>query len=200
MAETVEAEGQTSVRVTNLACLRGDRLLFEELSFDVSPGGLLIASGPNGAGKSSLLRVLAGLLPASAGTVQTRTRIAYLGHRNALKERLTVRENLVFWSRFTDDVVDVDGTLKQVNLERIANAPAEWLSAGQRRRLGLARILATNADLWLLDEPEANLDTEGVALVRSSIAIHRTQGGIAVVASPAAMEADEAQRIELGKT
>lgn len=203
MAERA-AGGPPAVAARGLACVRGGLLLFEDLSFEVPAGGALVVAGPNGAGKSSLLRILAGLLRAAAGEARLRARgggsarPGYLGHRNALKERLTARENLAFWARYAGARGGVGRALERAGLAGAADAPAAWLSAGQRRRLAFARLLAADLDPWLLDEPAANLDAEGETLVRDAIARHRAAGGAVVLASPAGWRLPGAGRVALG--
>jgi len=180
----------------DLACRRGERLVFTGLSFRVAAGSALLLRGPNGSGKSSLLRCMAGLLAPVAGT-QTwndrpialdadahRGRLRYLGHQDAVKPALTVLENLVFWQQLhgRHDVAAVGRGLAGLGLDRLAELPARLLSAGQRRRVALARLLASPAPLWLLDEPTTNLDTAGQRLVGTLIEEHLARGGLAVAA------------------
>ncbi len=180
----------------HLTCVRGERLIFRHLAFDLEPGGALVLTGPNGSGKSSLLRLMAGLgrpfagrlLWQGADTTADRlahgSRLHYVGHHDALKMALTVRENLRFWARIwgagRDD--DPDAALDAVGLKRLADFPARYLSAGQRRRLALARLVAAAAPLWLLDEPRTALDTDAIARLDALIANHRAAGGLVVVA------------------
>jgi len=176
----------------SLACVRGERLVFETLSFRVEPGGALLLTGPNGSGKSSLLRLCAGLLaPASGrllwqgGTVEPevhRTRLRYVGHLDAVKPVLTVAENLDFWARLAGGGI-VAAALDKVGLARLAEVPARLLSAGQRRRLALARLALRPADLWLLDEPTVGLDRAGIALLAALVAAHRAAGGMVIAAT-----------------
>ncbi len=190
--------------VCGLACERGDRELFSDVSFAVGSGQALVVTGPNGSGKSSLLRIVAGLLDPSRGTCRAPERgsfvhaLGYLGHANALKARLTVRENLEFWGRLTRSGPAAATVLGRVGLGRAANLPAGWLSAGQQRRLALARMLVVRARLWLLDEPAANLDTAGEALLQEELARHRAGGGSVVVTAPTDLAVAGAQRLELG--
>jgi len=181
----------------DLACRRGERLVFAGLSFRVAGGEALLLRGPNGSGKSSLLRCMAGLLTPVAG-VQTwndrptardvdshRGRLRYLGHQDAVKPALTVLENVVLWQQLhgrRDDAASGRG-LTMLGIDRLAELPVRLLSAGQRRRVALARLLAAPAPLWLLDEPTTALDDDGVARFARIVADHRTAGGLVVLSS-----------------
>lgn len=174
-----------------LAAFRGERLVFAGLSFEVAAGGALLLVGPNGSGKSTLLRILAGLGRAEAGrllwegedVLADRTahaqRVAYLGHQDAVKPGLTTAENLRFWG----DPKAVAGALDAVALGGLADLPARMLSAGQKRRLALARLPLARAPLWLLDEPTLGLDTASVARFGTLLAAHRAAGGVVVTAT-----------------
>lgn len=180
----------------NLSCVRGERLVFSELNFAIEPGATLVLTGSNGSGKTSLLRVMAGLTRPSAGQLswedgpiaddpeRHHSRLHYIGHLDALKPVLTVRENLATWSHLhggTDK--KITSALKKLRLEGFENIPGRYLSAGQRRRLSLARLVASDAPLWLLDEPTIALDAPSVEAVRNLIAEHRSNGGMAVIAT-----------------
>jgi heme exporter protein A len=182
--------------VEGLACRRGDRLLFEGLGFALAPGELLLLTGPNGSGKSSLLRLLAGLNAPAGGSIRWggraiaedapahRQRLRFLTHLDGVKPALTVLENLGFWSALLGAPASrATSALAAFDLERIADLPARFLSAGQRRRLALSRLALMPAALWLLDEPSTSLDSEGSERLLATIASHRAQGGIAVVAT-----------------
>ena len=181
----------------DLACRRGERLVFTGLSFRVAAGDALLLRGPNGSGKSSLLRCMAGLLAPVAGT-QTwddrpialdvdahRSRLRYLGHQDAVKSALTVLENLALWQQLhgRHDVAAIGRALAGLGLDRLAELPARLLSAGQRRRVALARLLAAPGPLWLLDEPTTALDDDGVARFARMVADHRASGGLIVLSS-----------------
>lgn len=194
----------------DLACIRGERLVFAGLEFALAPGDALLVTGPNGSGKSSLLRLLAGLLPAAAGEVRwkgtpTRTdpeafaaEFHYVGHLDAVKPSLTVQRNLAFWAGLRGgDAGAVDAGLDAVGLAHLADLPARFLSAGQKRRLGLARLFATPAPLWLLDEPTIALDRASVAAVETALDRHRAAGGIAVVSTNADMRIDRPIGLDL---
>lgn len=166
----------------NLACRRGQRLLFEGLSARVDPGGALLLTGRNGAGKSSLLRLLAGLLRPEAGAVRGGGRRAFLGHDVALKPRQTLGQELAFWARLDGGLSRLPAALEAMNVAALVDVPCRHLSSGQRRRAGLARVLAAGADCWLLDEPTAGLDTASAALLARAMAAHRAAGGLVVAA------------------
>jgi heme exporter protein A len=184
------------LRVEGLACQRGDRLLFEGMGFVLREGDLLLLTGPNGSGKSSLLRLLAGLNAPAAGRIfwqgraiaedapAHRQRLRFLTHLDGVKPALTVLENLSFWSALMGGSAPAArSALAAFDLERIANLPARFLSAGQRRRLALSRLALMPAALWLLDEPSTSLDSEGAERLLAAIAAHRAQGGIVILAT-----------------
>ena len=198
----VSRGGEPRLLVDDLACERGGRLLFEGLSVSLAPGDALVVEGPNGSGKSSLLRIIAGLLAPTSGQVfwrgldtrrepqHWRREMVFLGHLNAVKSTLTVRENLAFLK--CDELPDLRESL---NLEGLDSLPAAMLSAGQMRRLALARVAARPGGCWILDEPAANLDSDSTARLDALIAGHRTRGGIVVLAAHAL---DDAQTVRLG--
>ncbi len=173
-----------------ISCRRGERLVFAGLGFSLVPGGLLLLRGPNGSGKSSLLRLMAGLMQPAEGSLSWdgvaigrdgdshRRRLAFLGHLDALKPALSAAENLAFWC----GLGAVEPALSAWGIDHLARRPARLLSQGQRRRLALARILASKATLWLLDEPTNALDDEAVTIFAQCLAGHRASGGMAVIA------------------
>ncbi len=199
-------------KAEGLACLRGGRPVFADLSFELPPGEILLLVGPNGSGKSSLLRVLAGLLrpalgqltwdgePVQRDLVAHFERLHYVGHQTSLKPRLTVRENLAFWGELRGGTKEgaVEKALERLALERLAPQPAEVLSSGQRRRLALARLLVASAPLWLLDEPTVGLDDANIARLRSVIEEHRAGGGAAVIATHLDLGLNHEQPLSLG--
>jgi heme exporter protein A len=186
-----------SLVVDDLACLRGDRLLFEGLSFRVEPGAALHLEGPNGSGKSSLLRLLAGLLSALSGTISGPP-CSYLGHDVALKPRMRLIDELRHWARLDEGLARLPAAMAAMNVAGLADVPCRHLSSGQRRRAGLARALASGAPLWLLDEPTAGLDTASTALLADAMAAHRAAGGMVVAAVHGDIGLADPQIIRLG--
>ena len=180
------------------------------VSFRLERGGALTLVGPNGAGKSSLLRILAGLLKPAGGTLgwegepvdadlaAHRGRLHYVGHLDAVKPALTVAENLDGWARFRGAVRAAPGALETLGIEDLADVPGRFLSAGQRRRLALARVVVTSAPLWLLDEPTVTLDTDATVRVAAMIAAHRAGGGMVILATHGELALDGSQRLDLG--
>lgn len=192
-------DGGLVLKATALACERGGRRVFDALSFQVSQRGALLVQGPNGAGKSSLLRILAGLLPAAGGYLSNPFRLAYLGHDNALKPGERLRDELAFWARLDGQpVTRVDAALEHFNLLPLAGLPVRVLSSGQRRRAALARIWLSDAVLWLLDEPSVGLDAASTARLAALMRTHRTSGGIVVATSHVPLGLDDADVLELG--
>jgi heme exporter protein A len=166
-----------------VACLRGGRLLFERLDLRLGPGDAALLTGPNGAGKSSLIRLTAGLLRAAAGRVEAAP-LALADDRLALDERVTLSEALGFWARLDGPGgAGAQAGILAMGLEPLAGAPVSILSTGQRRRAVLARVIASGAPLWLLDEPANGLDSEGEARLAAAMAAHRQRGGAVLAAS-----------------
>ena len=167
----------------NIAVARGGRPLLSGVGFTLAPGSALVLRGPNGAGKTTLLRAIAGLQPVLSGEIfGAGERVAYAGHADGIKTTLTVTENLDFWADvFGSD--QRDEAIRAFDLVPLANRPAGQLSAGQRRRLGLARLLVTGRPLWLLDEPTVSLDQNAVALFASVVQAHLDRGGQALMAT-----------------
>ena len=163
----------------DLACRRGDRVLFARLSLALEAGEACQVAAPNGMGKSSLIRLLAGLARPFAGTVERRGGVALLDERPALDEHQPLGQALAFWGRLDPGSVPLD----RLGLATLADVPVRYLSTGQRKRAALARLLGQQAAIWLLDEPLNGLDTRGVALAEELVAEHCAQGGIALVAS-----------------
>lgn len=197
------------LEATGLACLRGGRLVFRDVHVALMAGDALVLTGPNGSGKSSLLRVLATFLEPAAGAVlwagrdvsadriAQRARIHYVGHAHGLKTALTAHENLAFAAAIAGGG-DVDGALGAFDLGVLADVPTRLLSAGQRRRLALARLLAAPRPLWLLDEPGVGLDAPSRAQLERAIDRHRSAGGLVALATHGDVEAHDPLRLDLG--
>ena len=185
-----------TLEVCDLTCVRGQRVLFRDLGFSLAAGRALALQGPNGAGKTSLLRLIAGFLRPAAGTVCLRTNgvevagaeergkfMGWLAHQDAVKPQLGVREQLVFFARLYGSGRDPDAAMRTFGLRALAELPGQYLSAGQKRRLALARLQLMARPLWLLDEPLAALDTAGKKLVAETVTAHCAAGGIVVAAT-----------------
>lgn len=180
-----------------VTCLRGGRILFEELSFALAPGEAGLVLGPNGVGKSSLIRIAAGLLAPLGGQVTGEGARALLSETAALDAERTLAGALGFWAGLDgrrDAVVDA---LEAVGLADIADVPVRLLSTGQRRRAAFARVLASGAPVWLLDEPGNGLDTASLAMLEARIAAHRVGGGIVLVATHQPIALPDAREIAL---
>lgn len=210
-----------------LRCIRGGRMVFDALDFALAPGGALVLRGPNGSGKSSLLRLMAGLLrpaagrlawtgmPAGLDAVDRRAAIAYAGHLDAVKPVLTVAEDLRFWAGLApepallaafgcaaapgDREARVARALDAFGLGPLSDLPCRYLSAGQRRRLALARLIARPVALWLLDEPTAGLDDISAARLSAALAAHRAAGGMVALSTHAPLDLDGAETLALDR-
>jgi heme exporter protein A len=193
-----------------LASARGGRTLFSGLSFAVGGGEALLLMGPNGAGKTTLLGIIAGLIEPDGGQVKldpadaelsVGERCHYVGHLNALKSSLTVEENATFWSRYLGGSQDdrrVARALGAFGLAHVRDIPAGYLSAGQKRRLGLARVLLSDRPIWLLDEPTVSLDSAAQAMLDAAVNAHLAAGGAVVAATHAALGFANARELRLG--
>jgi heme exporter protein A len=192
---------------SGLRCVRGGREIFSCLDFEASAGEVLAVTGRNGSGKTSLLRLIAGLLAISGGSVSLEGGDAeltlpeqahYLGHRDALKPALSVMENLGFWRDFLGgEPFDPAESLTAVGLDHAGRLPAAYLSAGQRRRLSLARLITVRRPVWLLDEPTAALDAAGQSLLSGLMRDHLGRGGLVVAATHAPLGI-EARELRIG--
>ncbi|WP_341898602.1 cytochrome c biogenesis heme-transporting ATPase CcmA [Ferrovibrio terrae] len=203
-----------ALAVEGLACIRGERQLFRDLTFRLAAGEALLLHGPNGSGKSSLLRLLAGFLPAADGRVlwdavpisadadAHRARLLYLGHQDAVKPQLTATENLAFFARLQgvpalEAEQQAAQALEAAGLARQRHLPARYLSAGQKHRVALARLLLTPALLWLLDEPTNALDSNAVEWLGTILQTHRARGGLVILASHVAVPLPAARQLAL---
>jgi heme exporter protein A len=179
----------------DVRCVRGGREVFSGLDFEAASGEALAVTGPNGSGKTSLLRLIAGLLTIADGSIGLEGGEAeltlpeqahYLGHRDALKSALSVLENLSFWRDFLGgETFDASASLAAVGLDHAAHLPAAYLSAGQRRRLSIARLLVVRRPVWLLDEPTSALDTTGQRMFAALMGDHLARGGLIIAATHA---------------
>ncbi|MEE9140875.1 MAG: heme ABC exporter ATP-binding protein CcmA [Alphaproteobacteria bacterium] len=198
----------------DLTCVRGERRVFAQLDFALEQGNALVLRGPNGSGKSSLLRLMAGLLRPAEGAVTWdgapidqdpethHARLRYVGHLDGVKSALTVAENLSVWAGLAGDRPhggDVGAALDRFGLFHLSDIPARMLSAGQRRRLALARALVGPAALWLLDEPTVALDAPSVAALLRAIAEHRAGGGMVVAATHADIDLGAFSELDLAR-
>ncbi|MGQ0609491.1 MAG: heme ABC exporter ATP-binding protein CcmA [Paracoccaceae bacterium] len=172
------------LQARGLSVARGGLLLLEGLDLSVRPGEGLVLRGPNGIGKTTLLRTLAGLQPPQAGSIHAPAdSLTYAGHADGIKSALSLRENLAFWAEVHGQPAQVDTALAQMGLGALASRRAAELSAGQKRRLGLARVLVCGRWLWLMDEPTVSLDAASTALFAQAVSRHLGAGGAAVIAS-----------------
>jgi heme exporter protein A len=204
------------LEAVNLGCTRGDRRLFTGLNFSAQPGELIELRGPNGSGKTSLLRILSGLAAPAEGEVRWQGEsikslaemysgtVAYLAHQNGVKDELSALENLRISSGVAGNALsrpEAQSILEIVGLSRQQNLPARSLSAGQRRRVALARLLSSKASLWILDEVLTSLDDSAIKLSRRFIGDHLANGGLAIIATHQDLDlaAERIQRIELSR-
>ncbi len=191
----------------DLDCIRGGREVFTGLSFSLQSSEALMVLGPNGAGKSSLLRMLAGLLRAARGRLELQgghpelsiaEQCHYLGHQDALKPSLTAAENLAFWTRYLGGRMPTLEALAVVELDGLADLPAAYLSAGQRRRLSIARLVAVKRPIWLLDEPTTALDRAGQERLAKLMRAHLAASGLIVAAAHGPIGLEGARELKLG--
>jgi heme exporter protein A len=191
-----------------LSSIRGGRKLFSELSFAVAAGEALLLLGPNGAGKTTLIRTIAGLLSPAAGAIRidggdaersVGEQCHYVGHLNALKSGLTVEENAAFWCRYLGARRDgLDVALEAFGLAHLRDIPAAYLSAGQKRRLSLARVLLAQRPVWLLDEPTVSLDSAARTALARAVEGHLAAGGVVVAATHAPLGLPNSRELHLG--
>jgi heme exporter protein A len=196
-----------------LVCVRGERTVFVGVSFRLASGGALVLAGPNGSGKSSLLRMMAGLLPPADGLLTWegapvgddpeahRRRVRYIAHAEAVKPALTVAENLLAWSVLWGGSAGAENrtvaALEAFGIDRLADLPARYLSAGQKRRLALARLLVAPGSLWLLDEPRTGLDADAERRLDHAVRRHREGGGMVVMALHGGERPGDARTLDL---
>lgn len=185
-----------SIAVTDLACRRGDRILFSGLSLSVHAGEALQVTGSNGVGKSSLLRIIAGLAPAFAGAVEASGSIGLVDERPALDPTLPLGRALGFWQRMDGGA---DNELARLGLPDLLDVPVRYLSTGQKKRAALARLIGQKAQVWLLDEPLNGLDVHAVELTETLVAEHCSAGGIALIASHQPFRLDHMRRLALAE-
>jgi heme exporter protein A len=204
------------LEAVNLGCVRGDRRLFKGLNFSLAAGELIELRGPNGSGKTSLLRILSGLASPAEGEVRWQGEsisaleenysraVAYLAHQNGVKDELSALENLRISSGVAGNALsksEAQQVLEKVGLSRQQHLPTRSLSAGQRRRVALGRLLTSKAPLWILDEVLTSLDDAAIILSRRFIGDHLAQGGLAIIATHQDLDlsAERIQRIELSR-
>jgi heme exporter protein A len=189
-----------------LSCVRGGRMVYAGLDFAVESGEALILRGANGCGKSSLLRQIAGLLPLAAGAIEWRAQdsdepigecLHYVGHLNAVKPYLSVGENLAFWAQMLGGPVTIEAAANFWGLSGLLDTPASILSQGQRQRVSLARLLLVHRPLWLLDEPQAGLDSTNRERLQQALLNHLEGGGMALVASHSSVEVADARDLDM---
>ena len=194
----------------NILCFRGERTVFANLSFRIQSGEALILSGANGSGKSTLLRLMAGLLKPYKGTVKWdnenisddpeghNARLNYVGHSDVIKPVLSVRENIAFWASLRPTSANIEVALEAFGIGYLTGVPGRFLSAGQKRRVNLARIIASPAKLWLLDEPTTALDVEAISNLEREIVTHRASGGMVIASTHAEIGLNDATVLNLG--
>lgn len=182
-----------------VTCVRGGRALFASLSFALEQGGAALVTGPNGIGKSSLIRLAAGLLAPAAGRIAGDVPRALLTDQASLDEELPLARALAFWARLDGAADSVTAALDVLALSDLADIPVRLLSTGQRRRGAIARVVASGAALWLLDEPANGLDSVALGLLEKAIATHRASGGAILVASHTPITLPDAIAIDLSR-
>ena len=197
---------------TDITCVRGERRVFSGLNYTLEDGGALVLVGPNGRGKSSLLRLMAGLLRPYEGQLTWsdevihedpeahNAKLHYVGHLDAVKPVLNVIENILFWAELRQGRkgFGVEPALEALGISHLGDVPGRYLSAGQKRRVNLSRLLAAPAPLWLLDEPTTALDAQAIKSLADIIAKHRQEGGMVVVSTHTPMDLPDAEILNLG--
>jgi heme exporter protein A len=198
----------SQISIDNVTCLRGGRIVFRDVSIRVGAGEVLAIEGANGSGKTSLLRMIAGFLAQQAGTISLRKDsaeisdgeergkfVGWLGHQDGVKPQMTPAETLRFFAGFYGAFADTNAALDSVGLSRAADLPCRYLSAGQKKRLALARLKISTRPLWLLDEPLSALDTQGKSLLRDLIERHCASGGMIIAATHEPLDVDCARLV-----
>jgi heme exporter protein A len=189
-----------SLTLSDVACRRGGRLLFAGVSLSLGDGDAMVVTGPNGSGKTSLLRLVADLIPPFAGTVSRTGRVAVLSEASALDADRGLADALLLWARLDGlpaPLIRVSDALAAVGLDLLDDVPVRLLSTGQRRRAAVARVIASQAGLWLLDEPASGLDLASITLLERAMTRHRTSGGIVVVATHQSLDLPGATLLDL---
>ncbi|SHM39832.1 heme exporter protein A [Roseovarius litoreus] len=187
------------LNVSDLTIARGGIKVLEGVSFTLRAGSAIVLRGPNGIGKTTLLRTVAGLQPPVDGRIEADPEsLVYSGHADGIKATLTVAENLTFWAQVFGQA-DITNAIKAFQLERLASRPAGALSAGQKRRLGLARLLVTGRPIWVLDEPTVSLDVEAVGMFATAVRAHLATGGSALIATHIDLGLPEAELLDAGR-
>ncbi len=194
----------------DLLCIRGERIVFTDLGFTLDGGGAMVLRGPNGSGKSSLLRLMAGLGRPVEGVLRWngrdirddftahRARSVYVGHADGVKPALTLRENLAFWAGLGDGAGRVPDAIDRLGLSALADVAGRFLSAGEKRRLALARLLVRDAPLWLLDEPTVGLDSGSQDIFESLLSDHCAGGGMAAVSTHTPIRLEPVREMQVG--
>lgn len=187
-AMSAQYPSDTQLTARDLSVWRGGRLIFKNLNLELGAGESLVVTGPNGSGKSTLLRILTGLLRPETGVVAIEPENAastrYSGHKVGLKGALTVVENLRFWAAMYDTTeTNIQSVIDELSLHKVADMPADILSAGWKRRVGLGRMMLGEAPIWILDEPYTSLDTENVGRLDTVLTAHAERGGIVIMAT-----------------
>jgi heme exporter protein A len=186
------------LNVSDLTISRGGIKVLEGLNLRLDAGQALVLRGPNGAGKTTLLRTIAGLQPPLSGQIEADLEtLVYAGHADGLKPTLTVEENLTFWARVFG-TSEIDGAIEAFDLDALRTRPAGALSAGQKRRLGLARLLVTGRPIWILDEPTVSLDVEAVKMFAETVRAHLAQGGATLIATHIDLGLPDASILDVG--